>query len=96
MAIYTGVEIKFTIINLGARWGVSGQLHAPTALAPGGNSFRDAMYRRPRAPESDWTLWRSEKSLVPVENRIPFLGHSVRNIVYTPTELSLGKDDVNM
>jgi hypothetical protein len=70
MVIYTGVEIKVTIINLGARWGMSGQLHAPTAFAPGGNSFWNAMYRRPQAPESVWAQWRTEKSLVPAKNRI--------------------------
>jgi hypothetical protein len=47
---------------------VSNQLHAPSAL-PRKTSLVPNEQDAGRAPDSVWTLWRREKSLVPADNR---------------------------
>jgi hypothetical protein len=52
---------------------VSGRLHALPALIPGKEPTVSIGYEAEWAPESVWTLWRIEKSLVPAGNGTPAL-----------------------
>jgi hypothetical protein len=69
------------ILNLGTRWGVSGQHHAPAALYPRGKDPPYPLYRRLGGLQPVWTQRLEEKSSVSVGDRIPVVQSVVRHYI---------------